>query len=305
VRWYEFQNLTATPSLVQSGTVYDSASTRAAALQYWIPSIAATGQGHAVLGFSLAGTPSGATPAYVGRLAGDTLGTMVAPPTSGAVQFGTTTANYNPPSDPGSAAGRRWGDYSFTVVDPIDDMSVWTIQEYNQASNNYSVRVSKLLAPPPATPTCTAGSPIAFASGTHDVIISATSSNGSGFYDPGSNLPAPARAFSHLSATVTNATVNSTTFNSATQVTLNVTANTNGAQNVTITNPDGQAVTVNGCLNVTGAAAATAVTFTTQPATSANIASGATIALVAHVVDGSNAPVAGESITLAIGAGPG
>ena len=121
-RWYELQNLTTTPTLVQSGTVYDNAATLAAALQYWIPSVTVTGQGHAVIGFSQAGTPLGATPAYAGRLAGDTLGTMAGPPTVAAVQYGITSANYNPPSDPGGASGRRWGDYSFTVVDPLDDM---------------------------------------------------------------------------------------------------------------------------------------------------------------------------------------
>jgi uncharacterized repeat protein (TIGR01451 family) len=261
-RWYEFQNLTTTPTLVQSGTVFDSAATRAAARQYWIPSVVVTGQGHSVLGFSMAGTPVGATPAYVGRLAGDTLGTMVGPPTVAAVMYGTTTANYNPPSDPGGAAGRRWGDYSFTSLDPLDDMTVWTIQEYNQALNLYAVRVGRLAAPPPATPNCS-GSPISFSGPTGDVIITATSSGGSGFYDPGANLPAPALPFNHISATVTNATVNSVTYNSPTQVTLNITSSTAGSQNVTIVNPDGQSVTANGCINVTaGTAADLAITKT-------------------------------------------
>ena len=248
-RWYEFQNLTTTPTLVQSGTVYDNAATRAAARQYFIPSITVTGQGHAVAGFTMAGTPVGATPAYVSRLSGDTLGTMTGPPTTTATAFGTTTANYNPPSDPGGAGGRRWGDYSFTVVDPLDDMTVWTIQEYNQALNSYAVRISKLLAPPPAMPTCS-GSPITFPGPTGNVVINATSSSGSGFYDPGPNLPAPAQPFNHLSATVTNATVNSATYNSPTQVTLNITALATGSQNVTITNPDGQSVTASGCIDV-------------------------------------------------------
>jgi hypothetical protein len=189
-RWYEFQNLTTTPTLVQSGTVFDNAATRAAARQYWIPSVVVTGQGHSVLGVTMAGTPVGATPAYVGRLSGDTLGTMTGPPTVAAVTFGTTTANYNPPADPGGASGRRWGDYSFTVVDPLDDMTVWTIQQYNQASNSYAVRVGKLAAPPPATPTCS-GSPITFSGPSGNVVISATSSGGSGFYDPGANLAPP------------------------------------------------------------------------------------------------------------------
>jgi hypothetical protein len=248
-RWYDFQNLTTTPTLTQSGTVFDNAATRAAARQYWIPSITATGQGHAVVAFTMGGTPVGATPAYTGRLSGDTLGTMAGPPGTSVVSFGTTTANYNPPSDPGGGSGRRWGDYSFTVVDPLDDMSVWTIQEYNQASNSYAVRVGQLLAPPPATPTCS-GSPIAFPSGTGNVVINATSSAGSGFYDPGTNLPAPALPFNHLTASMTNGTVNSATYNSPTQVTLNITASTAGLQNVTITNPDGQNVVASGCINV-------------------------------------------------------
>lgn len=260
-RWYEFQNLTTTPTLVQSGTVYDNAATRAAARQYFIPSITVTGQGHAVAGFTMAGTPVGATPAYVSRLSSDTLGTMTGPPTTAATTFGTATANYNPPSDPGGASGRRWGDYSFTVVDPLDDMTVWTIQEYNQASNSYAVRIGKLLAPPPATPTCS-DSPISFTGPTGNVVINATSSNGSGFYDPGSNLPPPALPFNHISATMTNATVNSVTYNSPTQVTLNITANTPGLQNIAITNPDGQIVTANGCVNVQVPMADLAITKT-------------------------------------------
>ncbi len=260
-RWYEFQNLGTTPTLNQSGTVYDGAATLAAALQYWIPSVTVTGQGHAVVGFSMAGTPSGATPAYVARLAGDPLGTMAGPPSAGALLYGTTAASYNPPSDTGGASGRRWGDYSFTVVDPLDDMTVWTIQEYNQAANSYSVRVGKLQAPPPATPSC-ATTPIDFNAGTGDVVIGSTSNNGSGFYDPGANLPAPALAFSHLSATVSNATVNSVTYNSPTQVTLNITANTAGSQGVTITNPDGQSVTASACINVIGGVPPTTHTVT-------------------------------------------
>jgi uncharacterized repeat protein (TIGR01451 family) len=255
VRWYEFQNLTTTPTLVQSGTVFDNAATLAAARQYWMPSVIVTGQGHSVMGMTMAGTPVGATPVYVGRLAGDTLGTMAGPPTVAAVAFGTSTANYNPPADPGGAAGRRWGGYSFTSLDPLDDMTVWTIQEYNEALNSFAVRVGRLAAPPPATPTCS-GSPVTFAGPTGNVVINATSGAGSGFYDPGANLPAPALPFTHLSATVTNATVNSVTYNSPTQVTLNITALATGLQNVTVTNPDGQAVTANGCIDAQNALAA-------------------------------------------------
>ena len=406
-RWYDFtMSDSSNPVLNQSGTVYDSASTLAASAQYWIPSIAATGQGHAVIGFSKAGTPFGATPSYTGRLSGDPLGTMSGVPGASMTNIGVTAASYNPSWDDGSQNGsRRWGDYSFTVVDPLDDMTVWTVQEYNEATNMYAVRVAKLLAPPPATPTCSA-SPISFPSGTGNVTINATSTSGSGFYDPGANLPSPARPFSHISATMTNATVNSTTYVSPTQVTLNITANVGGLQNVTIVNPDGQSVTANGCINVSApvatklaftaqppsssasgsaftatvtvqdasgntmtsdnsnvalalaggtsganlsgtlivqavngvaafsglsvdkagtgytlhatdgsltpadsnsfnivAGAAAAISFTTQPATNANVTAGSPITLVAHVVDGAGNAVAGESVALAIASG--
>ena len=206
-RWYEFQNLTTTPTLVQSGTVYDNAATRAAARQYWIPSVTVTGQGHAVMGMTMAGSPVGATPVFVGRLSGDTLGTMTGPPTSAAVSYGTTTANYNPLSDPGGASGRRWGDYSHTSVDPLDDMTVWTIQEYNHVANSYAVRVAKLLAPPPAALSTASPSSITVGQASVNVTITGTSSGGSGFYDPGTNLPAPALAFNHIAASVTGGVV--------------------------------------------------------------------------------------------------
>ena len=31
----------------------------------------------------------------------------------------------------------RWGDFSSTVVDPLDDLSLWTLQEYAATNNNW------------------------------------------------------------------------------------------------------------------------------------------------------------------------
>ena len=302
VRWYEFQNLTTTPTTVQSGTVFDNAATRAAARQYWIPSVTVNGQGHAVLGFTMAGTPSGATPAYVGRLAGDTLGTMTGPPTVAAATFGTTTANYNPAADPGGAAGRRWGDYSYTSLDPLDDMTIWTIQEYNQASNSYAVRVGKLLAPPPASPTTASPSSANTGQASVNVTITGTSSSGSGFYDPGANLTAPALPFTHISASVTGGvTVNSVTYTDPTHITLNISTvgASAGAQNITITNPDGQTATGVGILTLN--TAGTAPTFTTCPTNqtvSTDIGACSAAVAFAPVASGSPSP----TITCKIGA---
>jgi hypothetical protein len=293
-RWYEFTNLSTTPTVVQSGTVFDNAATRAAARQYFIPSVVATGQGHAVLAMTMAGAV-GATPAFVGRLSGDTLGTMDGPPTTAAVPFGTTTANYNPPSDPGGAGGRRWGDYSFTVVDPIDDMTVWTIQEFNQALNSYAVRVAKILAPPPATPSSVVTGeavPTTVPQGrsAYFVTVNGTAVSGSGFYDPGSNLPPPALPFSHVNVTINGAgapTVNagSITYISPTQlrIRINTVGAALGSYTVTVTNPDGQAVTsATPLLTVIGPTAAPA-------------------AISGRITSADGAPVAGVTMNLSGG----
>ena len=249
-RWYEIQNLTGTPSLVQSGTVFDNAATLAAAAQYWIPSVMVSGQGHAAISMSAAGTPYFINAATVGRLSGDALGT-----TSGAPVLVTASSTaYNPPSDPGGASGRRWGDYSFVSLDPLDDMTMWQINQYCVATNKYGCNVTKLLAPPPATPAST--NPISTPAGqaSVNVIVTGTSVNGSGFYDPGANLAPPALPFNHITASVSGGVVvNSVTYTDPTHVTLNL--NTvgvpTGLKNVTITNPDGQSLTGNNILDIT------------------------------------------------------
>jgi hypothetical protein len=250
VRWYELTvpPTTGTPTVTQSGTIFDAAATVALARQFWIPTVGISGQGHAAFGYSTAGTPFRADAATNGRLRGDTLGT-----TQAVNIYTASSTAYNPPSDPGSSAGRRWGDYSFVSLDPLDDQTMWTVQEFCSSTNNYGVRVVKLAAPPPATPNI--ASPVSVPAGQSSVsvTITGTSASGSEFYDPGANLAAPALAFNHIAATVSGGvTVNSVTYNSPTQVTLdlNTTAAPNGGKNVTITNPDGQSTTSNNVIFV-------------------------------------------------------
>lgn len=264
IRWYELQNLSTTPTLVQSGTVFDNAATLAAARQYWIPSIAVNGQGHAAIGSSTAGTPYFIDAFTIGRLAGSTLGTMNGSPGS-LLGYTTSTTAYNPAADPGGTAGRRWGDYSYVSVDPLDDMTMWTIQQFCDSTNSYGVRVAKLLSTAPASiadgPVGGQYSVLAGQSSVN-VTISGTSTGGSGWYDPGADLGGNARPFNHITVSVsgTNVVVNSVTYNSPTSVTLNlntVGANLSGDQlvpttvrDITITNPDGQSVTRSGILVV-------------------------------------------------------
>jgi hypothetical protein len=230
-RWYEIDVTGGLPSLVQSGTLFDPAASNP--LFYWIPSIEVSGQGHAAIGTSRAGAAARANAATAGRLSGDPLGTLQAP-----LQFTSSSTAYNPAADPGPP--RRWGDYSFTSVDPNDDMTMWTIQEYCDATDSYGVRVVQLVAPPPAAPSAAVPPTVAAGLASAMVTVTGTPAGGSGFFDPGAGYP------NRIQAAVSggDVTVNGLTYNGPTSVTLDI--DTVGAalgpRTVTITNPDGQAV---------------------------------------------------------------
>ncbi len=251
-RWYEIQNLTTTPTLVQSGTVFDSAATNP--LAYWMPTVMVSGQGHAYMGFSSAGAAAAANAAATVRWSGDAVGT-----TQAVTTYTASATAYNPPSDAGGPGGRRWGDYSYTSLDPEDDMTVWTIQEFCDATNSYGVRAAKLLAPPPPPTLSAAPTSIAAAQASVNIVITGsgiTAAGGQGFYDPGTGFA------KRLAASIPGLIVNSVTFTSATSITVNVSTvgATAGSKNVTVTNPDGQAVTANGLLTITAAGVAPTIT---------------------------------------------
>src|SRR5262249_50883186 len=116
---------------------------------FFFPPGAMSGEGGTAPGAPAAGAgggvsrPGGGGAARAGRYSGDALNTIQAP----------TTAQTSSTSYTLLGSGRnRWGDYSSTVIDPSDDMTMWSFQEYCNATNSWAVRVLKLAAPPPATP---------------------------------------------------------------------------------------------------------------------------------------------------------
>ena len=238
-RWYDITNLTTTPTLNQFGTVYDTNATADInQLNYWIPTIMVSGQGHAAMGFSVAGTNAYANAATVGRLASDPLNTMET-----VVNYTSNSFAYNPALDTGAGNGsRRWGDYSYTSLDPTDDMTMWTIQEFTSSTDNYGTRVAKLLAPPPATPM--AGQ-AAYPNQTADIAVFGTSTAGSGFYNPDASFT------NHIAVSISGGspgdfTVNSVTYTDPTHISFNLTTGSSvapGNYTFTVTNPDGQTST--------------------------------------------------------------
>lgn len=241
-RWYQLGSLDSTPSLIQSGQVVDSAASNPAF--YWMPSIAMNGQGHASINMSAAGAVQHAEVASSGRLFTDPLGQTEAP-----VITQTSTFDYNIPPGPDP---RRWGDYSQTVVDPSDDMTFWTFQEYASGTNVWGLQVIQLQAPPPATPSSASPTSVTANNCSTAVEITGTSTDGPGFFDPGPGFA------DRISAEVTGGVaVNHVTYEDPTHLILDLDtrAASTGPQDVTITNPDGQQESAIGLLGVDPAGA--------------------------------------------------
>jgi hypothetical protein len=240
-RWYELGDLDTSPSLVQSGTMFDPAAFNPRWI--WMPSIAMNGQGHASISASTAGPTRQAGIASSGRLFGDPAGQTDA--------FQVTQSpggTYNL----GSGTPHRWGDFSQTVVDPSDNMTFWTFQEYANANDSWAVRVIKLQAPPPATPSTATPSTVPLGACSTAVDVDGTSTDGSGFFDPGPDPGGPGYP-SRISASATGGVnVNDVIYTDPTHVRLDLDTRsaTSGPVDVTITNPDGQSVTATGLVDV-------------------------------------------------------
>jgi hypothetical protein len=270
-KWYEIGSLTTTPTITQFGTLCTTTAGSGVSNSergFVYPTVTATGQGHMALAASYASASEYVGVAAAGRLRTDPPAGTRAPET--IVLPGSSDYNIND-----SVPRNRWGDYSLTDVDPNDDQTVWTFQEYaDTPSNNWSVRAVQLKAPPPPT-TASAGSPVCVGVAAAPVNITGTDScatpactnglcTGGGacpeFFDPGPDAGGPGYA-NHLTAAATGGvTVNSASIvipaNPATQrvrtvaLSLNTTAAATGLKSITITNPDGQARTYNNVISV-------------------------------------------------------
>ncbi len=114
-RWYEIRRVGSAYSLYQQGTYAPNDG-----VHRWMGSVAMDRKGDVGLGFSVVNAID-VFPGirYTGRLAGDPLGQMTLG--EGVIINGTgvqTTTN------------SRWGDYTSMNVDPVDDCTLWYVNEY-------------------------------------------------------------------------------------------------------------------------------------------------------------------------------
>lgn len=131
-RWYEIDPIAV--STVQVGTVNDPV------LGYMMPSISVNANDEVVLGFSGSSANQFAGAYFAGRVPTDPAGQLSAPVLlkAGANSYNTVDAS----------GVNRWGDYSLTTIDPLDDLTVWTIQEYaRNAADTWGTRIGRLEFP--------------------------------------------------------------------------------------------------------------------------------------------------------------
>jgi hypothetical protein len=124
VFWYEIDPAAAETMgepIVQSGVLDGGPG-----VHHYYPSIAVNAANDAVVGFSRSSATTFIAAAAATRAAGDPAGTMGPVLTLKAGEdgyFKTFGGPFN-----------RWGDYSASGVDPADDLTFWTIQQYAESS---------------------------------------------------------------------------------------------------------------------------------------------------------------------------
>ena len=128
VRWYRIDPVTVTAAEI--GTVADTER------GYFMPSLAVNERGDLFVGFSGCGPTEFVGSWGTGRRVNDPSGRVATPRLLRAGE-----APYTFVSGGGSS---RWGDYSTSGIDPLDDRTFWTIQEFAGAANVWKTQISAL-----------------------------------------------------------------------------------------------------------------------------------------------------------------
>ena len=119
VHWRELRDSGSGWAVFQEGTYAPADGNHR-----WMPSAAMDASGNICVAYSVSGSTMYPSAAYACREAGDSPGTL------------GNEVIYQPGTGY-QGGGNRWGDYSATQLDPIDDCTFWTVQEYGRASGSF------------------------------------------------------------------------------------------------------------------------------------------------------------------------
>jgi len=113
LRWYEYRKTGSTFSLYQQST-YAPGDGKSR----WMGSIAMNASGDIGIAYSVSSSSMYPSIYFTGRKAADALNQLTIP--EGIIQTGTTAMT----------GATRWGDYTTMSIDPSDNQTFWTAQEY-------------------------------------------------------------------------------------------------------------------------------------------------------------------------------
>ena len=141
LRWYQIDVTTPfIPTVVQQGTFFDSALVNPRFFYY--PAIMTNARGDLTLSCSSSAADQFIDAMTMGRLALDPPGTLQPP-----VFLTSSSFSYNFLSEIEGGSSQRWGDYSYTALDPSDQMTMWTAQEFTAGTDAFGIQIAQLLAP--------------------------------------------------------------------------------------------------------------------------------------------------------------
>jgi hypothetical protein len=139
VDWWQVNP--STLSIIQFNRIADAN----ALIWYYYPSLDVNANGDMLIGYSNSSLTTYAGASYSLRLATDPVNTLESP-----VQFVSGVAGYYKTYGGGR---NRWGDYSGTAFDPVDN-SFWTFQEWANTGSNWGTQVAHI--PDAGSATCNA-----------------------------------------------------------------------------------------------------------------------------------------------------
>lgn len=220
------------PAITQTGILYQpSKENDKEERYYWMPGIMTNGLQTLMICCSTAGDKDFADAAYAMRFSNDPPGTLRKPHlfTKSHVVYTLGTAPFE---------NLRWGEYSHSSVDPLDNMTFWDIAEYSLAWNSWGLQVVRIPAPPPATIVKVIQTAIEGQKEKIGLTIQGQRENGSAFYDPGAGFA------KRLKVEIEGAKVESIKWLSPTQIDLIVIPETWDKEErlIKVINPDGQSI---------------------------------------------------------------
>ena len=119
VQWWQ---ISTAGVVLQRGRIEDPTASASSGSFFAFPSLAVNVNNDMLIGYSRFGAAQFASANYSFRDAGDPANTLR---DDTVLKAGLATY-----SKTGTGTSNRWGDYSSTVVDPVNDTDMWTIQEY-------------------------------------------------------------------------------------------------------------------------------------------------------------------------------